>query len=395
MRRLAARDYLIALALGAIAAVLMFQYWGPPTRYLDPDVLFYQAQAEEVRGEPRVEALRSVFASDLATELEEAEADIPPRLRTADNLEWVEYSAQFYRRRWSLPVATAALTPVLGDESLETLALVGYVVGTMLLYVLLRRRFSRFISAAVTLATLLLPPLRLVASLGMTDSWGLALLIAGLICASLALERGRRWLLPWVAIVLVLSFTRDFTIVLVLATAWIAVQQRTRIATALAASGFIASVPAPLIAGAPLRENLAYVIDGYRIPTDTSWGFVISHYPGQLWDVVSHDLTYPLDFAFPGPAFMFPELLVIVAGAVALAVVPARGDSFVSLMRAAFVGGALTILISVNYTSWRLELAMLPAIAVGVALLSEQLLAALPPSRATGAMLGVQPVTQT
>ena len=34
---------------------------------------------------------------------------------------------------------------------------------------------------------------------------------AALACAILALERGRRWLIPWVAILLVLSFTRDST----------------------------------------------------------------------------------------------------------------------------------------------------------------------------------------
>jgi len=378
MKRQGARDLLIALALGAVAALAMFQYWGAPTHFLDPDALFYQAQTEEVRGTPRVEALRRVFASDLATQLRRAERDLPRRLRTADNREWVEYSARFYRRRWTVPAAAAALTPALGDEALETVALLGYVAGTMLLYLLLRRRFRPLVSGAVTVASLGLPPLRLIASLGLTDSWGLALLIAGLLCASLALEHGRRWLLPWIAVTLLLSFTRDFTIVLVAAAAWTAISQRTRIAAALAVSGLLASVPAPLIAGAPLRENLAYVIEGYHIPADTSWGFIASHYPGQLLDVIGEDLTYPLEFAFPASIPMFAELLVIVLGAVALIAMRRRGDPFFGLMRGALAGGALTILISINYTGWRLELAMLPAVAVGVAMLAEYLLGRLP-----------------
>ena len=98
-----ARDWAIALLLGVIAAILMAQYWGPPVHFIDPDALFYQAQTEEVRGEGRQEALNQVFASDLADELKEGEADIPPAERKVDNAEWVEYSSQFYRRRWTLP----------------------------------------------------------------------------------------------------------------------------------------------------------------------------------------------------------------------------------------------------------------------------------------------------
>ena len=366
-KRLAEKDSVRALVLGVIAAVMMFQYWGPPSRFLDVDTLYYEAQAKEVTGTPRLTALHSVFASDLATELKEVEASLPPSERNVGNREWAEYSAQFYRRRWTIPVAAAALNPVFGTESLETLSLLGYVAATMLLYLLLRRRFSPFVSAIVTLGCLLVPSFRLAASDGTTDTWGLTFLIAGLICAALVLERGRQWLLPWFVTVVVISFTRDLTPVLVAAAATVALQQRTRISLGLFATGVLAAIPAPLFTSAPLRESLAFSIEGFNVPADSSWSFIISHYPGQLWEVFSHDLTYPLDFAFPLP--MFVELLVILGGIAALFITPARGDGFTWMMRGAFLGGVITVSLAALYSTWKLELSMLPAIAFGVALL--------------------------
>ena len=370
------RDSILVVSIGIIAALMMYPYWGPPTQW-DPDGLFYQAQKEETQGKSRATALHDVFDSELASQLKEAEADVPPRLRHVDNPRWVEYSSQFYRRRWAVPLGAAAINPIFGVQSLETLALIGYVATTMLLYLLLRLRFSSFISASVSLATLLLPPMRLIASSpAATDSCGLALMIAGFICATLALDRDRRWIAGWIPIVLLLSFTRDLTIVLVLAVACVALVQRTRTAVLLTVTGVLASIPAPLIAGAPLQANLAYVIDEYGVPANSSWSFISSHYPHQLWTVIHADFTYPLHFSFPLPMFM--ELLVILAGAIALFVISARSDHFIWMMRAALIGGALTILVSVNYTDWRLELAMLPAIAVGVAMLAELTIKSMP-----------------
>lgn len=94
---------------------------------------------------------------------------------------------------------------MLGDESLETISLLGYVAATMLLYLFLRRRFSPFVSIMVTLAALLVPSLRLAAADGTTDTWGLAGLLGALLCAALALERGARWVWPWAALVLLVS----------------------------------------------------------------------------------------------------------------------------------------------------------------------------------------------
>jgi hypothetical protein len=379
LKRRPGRDVLVALAVGLFAALVMASNWTAPT-FWESDGLFYEAQKQEVEGVPRWQALHSVFASDLASQLKEAESDEPPRLRRIGNPAWVNYSSRFYRRRWAIPVAAAAVDPVFGVDSLKRIASLGFVAAAVLLYLLLRRRFGMLISSGVAVGCLLLPPLRHAGTEPSTDSWGLALLCAGLICASLTVDRGRRWLIPWVAVVVVLSFTRDLTMVLVVAAAWLAFRQRARTAVALVGSGLLASIPAPLVAGAPFRENLAYVIDDYRVPHDTSWGFLLGRYPGRLVDVIGEDLAYPFKFAIPYP--MVLALLLVLAGFVALVVLRGRGDSFVTLMRGAFVGGVLTIVLSINFTNWRLELALLPAAAVGVAMLVQRLLAAIPPGRA-------------
>ena len=59
--------------------------------------------------------------------------------------------------------------------------------------------------APVPLATVALPALVHHSSFPLTDSWGLALETAALACGLLALERGRRWLIPWAALILLLS----------------------------------------------------------------------------------------------------------------------------------------------------------------------------------------------
>lgn len=373
------KDALIALAVAILAALILSPDWRQPT-FWETDGLFYEAQKEEVEGTPRMQALHQVFASHLADELKREERDIAPADRKVKSERWIEYSARFYRRRWTVPIAAAAVTPVFGHNALEKVALAGFVAVAALLFLLLRRRFGLGVSVGVTLACILLPPLRHAGTEPSTDSWGLALLIAGLLCASLAVERDSRWLIPWTLVVVVLSFTRDLTVVLVLAAAWLAIRTRGRTAIALAGTGLLASLPAPLIAGTPVRENLAYVIDGYEVPRDASWGFVLSHYPGQLADVIGRDLAYPFDFAFPPP--MVLALLLALAGFAAILLLAPKGDPFFGLMHGAFAGGLLSILISINFTNWRLELACLPAAAVGVALLAERLLAL--PSREGG-----------
>jgi len=365
-------DWAVAGLLLVFGVLLTLPYSGSEVHW-SPDGLFYEAQKQEIQGESAEEARREVFSSEIAASLKREEQSLPPRLRRVDNAEWVEYSSQFYRRRWTVPALAAALDPVFGSRALEEVSLIGLALLPALLYLLLRRRFPQGPSAAASVFCPVLPPLLETANHPVTDSLGLALLVAGLLAAWLVWERGYAWLPLWILLVLALSFTRDLTIVLLIAAGWLAIRERSRRMGVATASGVFAALPAPLIFAAPVRDNLAYVFNEFRIPSDTSWSSILSDYPSRLSDVVIEDIKYP-------PESQFPILLalamgvIVIAGLVLLFYPWSHDDAFLSMIRAAAIGGVITILISVNYTGLRLELVFVPAIATGVALLIERLI---------------------
>ena len=88
-----------------------------------------------------------------------------------------------------------------------------------------------------------------------------------------------------------------------------------------------AALPAFLVGGTPVRDQLAYVIVGYKIPDHNSWSFIAAHYMDQLWRTFKADLSYPLDFPFPVAAVLYVGLAVAAAAIVAVAVKPARAGS--------------------------------------------------------------------
>ena len=373
--RTRAPEILVVLALLVVGVLVSLAYSGPDVRW-SPDGLFYEAQKREVQGDDAEAAREQVFASAIAASLKREEADLAEPLQRVDNPAWVDYSAQFYRRRWTVPALGAAVDPIFGDRSLEQVSLIGWALLAPLLYLLLRRRFSQGLSAAASIFCFALPPLFDVAPAPGTDTLGLALLIAGLLFALLVRDSGLRWLPAWIAAVVALSFTRDLTIVLVIATAWLAFRERSQRVALVAASGALASLPAPLIFSAPVRDNLAYVLNDFRIPSETSWSSIASEYPSQLSDVIVNDLKYPGSSPF-GDLLTLAIGAVVVVALVMLVLPQRRGDPLVTLVRAAAVGGVVTILVSINYSGMRLELVFVPAVATGLALLGERLLSRL------------------
>ena len=115
-------------------------------------------------------------------------------------------------------------------------------------------------------------------------------------------------------------------------------REATRTNLALLGSGLAAALPAFLIGGAPVRDNLAYVIAGYNIPDDSSWSYVASGYLDQLWRTISTDATYPLDFPAPVAVVLYAGLALALAALVAVVARPSRGDPYFSLMKAAHPG---------------------------------------------------------
>lgn len=366
------RDLLIALALLVFGIALVLPYTGPDVRWA-PDSLFYTAQKREIQGESRDVALRAAFASAGAAELARSERDLAPAQRRIENPAWQTYSSRFYRRRWTVPLLAAALQPVVGERSIEDPSLIGWALLAPLLYLLLRRRFDTGVSVVVSVFCTLLPPVFHVGPVPSTDLLALSLLIAALLAAWQVRVAGLAWLPAWIALVVVVSFTRDANVVLIAATAWLALRERTRRAVALPATAVLASLPAPLLFAAPFRDNLAYTFNDYRIPPDSSWSFIVGEYPHRILDVLRFDLEYPLESAVPPIAFVMG--VIVLAGLVKLYLLSDHQDPFLALARGAGVGSLLTVLIAANYSNGRLELVLIPSIAAGLGVLAEQLLA--------------------
>ena len=140
-------------------------------------------------------------------------------------------------------------------------------------------RFRVAIAAGVATATVFLPPLTNHVSYPLTDSWGLALEIVAIGAALLALDRGLHWLPLWVGAIALLAFTRDSTWIPVLAVGWVAFRYRSRVALVLFVTGLAAALPALLLFKAPVRDLLALLVNDSESRADTSWGFILSHYP--------------------------------------------------------------------------------------------------------------------
>jgi hypothetical protein len=363
----------LVAAVVALAAVPGFVKLDEPSS----DGLFYEVEKLQVQGHDEAEATRLVFDAPIARQVAAIE-DEPSGVRRVLDPEWVDYSQRFYQRRWLVPSLAAAVEPVVGDQpgrGLRVASLLGYLLIAPTLFLLLRRRFPPLLSAALAIASTLAPPV-FKWSLGMrVDSWGLELETLGLLAAVLVKDLGRRWLPLWVVAIAALSITRDATAILVPAVAWLLIVERgdraaTRTNLALLGTGAAAALPAFILGGTPVRDNLAYVITGYNIPADSSWGFVGGHYMDQLWRTISTDLAYPTDFPVSVTALLYAGLAVAAAALVAVAARPSRGDPYFSLMKAAIPGGLLLLLLANNPQAYRLELVFVPVAAVGLAVLA-------------------------
>jgi hypothetical protein len=362
---------LLALALCAVLPRLA----GPVQCSVDG--LFYQAQVYELQGESQNAALRRAFSSQAAIRV----AREPGQASRVENSAWVKYSAPFYRRRWLVPAIAAALYPIAGDRSLLYASMLGYVAVGLLLFALLRTRFSDGVGLLAAAACLCLPPLIKSGSMPATDSWGLALEVAALLAALLALERGGRWIAVWVATILALSFTRDATVVLLVAVGAIAIATRTRRSAAVLAMGIAASIPEVALFGAPLEKQLTYILQGFRIPTAVNWSYVVAHYPAAAWSVIWDDAAYP---NWNDPVVEYPAAAALVAAVAYMLVSAPRRDVFFTLNRAAIVGAVVTVALAVNYTGLRLELVFVPCVAVGLAFAVQRLLHGAPPAPRPG-----------
>jgi hypothetical protein len=333
-----------------------------------PDGLFYEARALELQGVDRDTALDRVFQGPLGAELR---ARDPERSGDPD---WVRYNAQFYERRVSVPLAANAIEPIAGDRSILDISLAGYVAAVLALFGLLLIRFRLAIAAPIALATVFLPALTFHSSFPLTDSWGIALEIAALASGILVLQRGPRWLVAWSVAILLLSFTRDSTVIPVLAAVGVALTLRSRVTWALLGTALAAAVPVLLMFEVPTRELLAMLFNGFEPVPNASWGFVTEHYPGAVVDLVHANGGFVRDGAWYSAIYL--------AGGVAALFLLARGIRRLPdllFMQFAAVASLAYVLGLPVFSAFRLELVCLPAAAFGLALAVERLAEALEP----------------
>jgi hypothetical protein len=352
----------LAAALAALSLWTVRASFGDPVRWT-PDALFYQARLLQIRGAEHDAAFSRAFRGPLSERLRRHD---PTR---TGNAAWVAYNERFYERRQAVPLAGAALYPAAGDRSLLYVSLAGYVAAILALFGLLALRFRLAIAAAATLAAVFLPALSFHSAYPLTDSWGLALQTAALAAALLTLDRGPRWLVLWVAAVVLLSFTRDSTWIPVLGAAWVAYRTRTRLAAALFGTGVIAALPAFFLYSVPLRELLAFAVNGLQPPPETSWSFIAEKYPAALLELVRSNGGLVRDGEWYTGAYLAGGILLLFL----LARRGPRDDVAPALMKAATVVSLGYVLAVPSFSAFRIELIFVPMAAFGLAALAERL----------------------
>jgi hypothetical protein len=359
-----ARAALLGLLAAAFAALALASVWDAAEDPVvwTPDALYYQARLLEIRGVEHDAALERTFEGPLSAELRARDPN------HTGNAAWVDYNEPFYERRVAFPLAGAAVYDVAGNRSLLYLSLAGYVATILALFAFLLVRFRVAIASLVTLGAVFLPPLVNHSSFPLTDSWGLALLIVALTAAVLALERGLRWLPLWIGALLILGFTRDSTWIPVLAAGWCAFRYRSRVPVALFATGLAAALPPLLVFQVPVRELLAELVNGLEPSRDTSWSFILGHYPGALVDLMRANVG----FLRRGEWY---TAFYLVGGVLSLLLFvwrrPATRTPATSLLTAGAVVGLLYVFAAPAFSAFRLELVFLPMAAWGLALLTE------------------------
>jgi hypothetical protein len=358
---------LVAIGLAAASLLAVGGALDGAPRW-SPDGLFYQTRSLELQGVDRDVALDRVFQGPLGAELR---ARDPERSGDPD---WVRYNAQFYERRVAVPIAANAIEPIAGERALLDVSLAGYVAAVLALFALLLIRFRLPIAAAIALATAFLPALTFHSSFPLTDSWGVALEIAALAFGILVLQRGPRWLIPWTASILILSFTRDSSWIPILGAASVALTLRSRLSWAMLGTALAAALPVLLMFSVPTRELLAMMLNDIQPAPDASWGFVAERYPGAIADLIRADGG----FVRRGEWYS----AVYLAGGLALLFLLGLGKrrtAVLTLLQGAALASVAYVLAVPIFSAFRLELVCVPAAAFGLALGAERLVQALQP----------------
>jgi hypothetical protein len=235
-------------------------------------------------------------------------------------------------------------------------SLTAYVLVGVALFGFLRMRFGPATSLAASGITLLFPPLQRWSFHPMTDSAGLVAVLVALTMLALTVRDGRRWLMPWMLVIGIGSFTRESVAVPVIAAALLAFRRVTR-ALALFTTGVLATAPASLLLG--YSYKLAFAESSARqlsVPIDASTAALAEH-----WVVLA--VMYPIWEVYDQPIWTAVLVLSLVL------FVRRRTPTVVDSVTGASAAAALIYLATFPIpTNLRLEFVFIPAAAYGIAL---------------------------
>jgi hypothetical protein len=316
-----------------------------------PDGLRYQAMLLEVRGASERDAIREAFTGPTASRLVAAETS-KRRLR---DLDLVQSTQRFYKRRRLLPTVGAAIYPVLGERSLQALSVLAYIAIGPVLYLLLRRRASWWAAVGVAGLVVFVSPVRLWSFFPLADSAGLLFMLVAGIAATSVLEDRRYWPLLWCAALAALSFTRETYVACLVAAAILSFGGWKR-SGRLLAIGIASVAPALLLFEVPTRYYMDCTFNLSECSESNGWTHVLSGYPGSLWRMLVNDAvehTWMTAWVLVGAFLLFRR--------------SDRDDAYFAFWRAAFVGGLAMLALLPNPTDFRLEFVLLPSVAVGTA----------------------------
>ncbi|HEX3738071.1 MAG TPA: hypothetical protein VHV53_11055 [Solirubrobacterales bacterium] len=118
-----------------------------------------------------------------------------------------------------------------------------------------------------------------------------------------------------------------------------------------------------------MRENLAYVFNGFNPPIHESWGFVLEHYPWHLLTLVHSDLTFGGTLGWQAPLW-YLALAAALFGVFLLVRRVGDGDVYFCLHAYAILGGVVFVAFfgGGGYSVLRQELVLIPSAAVALAL---------------------------
>jgi hypothetical protein len=361
--RVGHRALRLALAASAVlvcVGALSLSAWSGAPNWSNADSLFYQSMSYELDGMSAAGARARVFDSPLAVPAIKVEPSVASRA-------WQNFESQFSRRRWLVPALTAALRPIAGIRALPDVAILGYLVFGLALSLLLARRFALAPAVAVVVFCLASGTVRNWCVRPMTDSWGLAMLSLALLGAMVVLKRGERWLALWVVVMVIMSFTRDLAIIPLAGLALLIIQSREpgqrRLAALLAVTGVLATIPVYLLFGSSLRLTLAFQMNAFEVPSPThaTWSYVLAHYPSLFAETVREDGAYLLSHVIVAITWL--------TGLAGLFIRRGNREPLAVLMRGSVIGWVLLFALDPDFSEFRYELTIVPAVAVGLCLL--------------------------